>query len=177
VLELVRTMHGFLLFSHGSLLCGAGQALCNHAAGLRERLTPSPVEIGYLNYSEPSMAEGIDRLVASGCSTIVIVPYFLVPGYFVSRALPQHLGPIKLKHPGLAFVIADALGEHELLADALLDSAARATPAVSEWRDLYSDAAAHCRNRPDCPINGSPRCPASPGRKELENDGDNVSSR
>src|SRR5207253_2121682 len=40
-------MDALILFSHGSVLCGAGQALDEHAARLRERGDFGIVEIGY----------------------------------------------------------------------------------------------------------------------------------
>jgi sirohydrochlorin cobaltochelatase len=152
-------MRGYLLFSHGSLLCGAGQALSEHAARLRERFSGEPVEIGYLNYSEPSIMIGVERLVAAGATDIVVVPYFLVPGYFVTRGLPDALEPIKARFPAIDFIVADTLGSDEKLADALIESAQCAGSDPEQWRDVYDEAAANCRDRADCPIYGTPNCP------------------
>jgi hypothetical protein len=55
--------HALILFSNGSLLCGAGEALEAHAARLRERGDYDLVAVGYLNYSEPLFAETAGRQV------------------------------------------------------------------------------------------------------------------
>ena len=159
-------MQGFLLFSHGSLLCGAGQALGEHATRMRARLGGAPVEIGYLNYSDPSCELGVERLVEAGATQIIIVPYFLVSGYFVTHSLPATLSPIRERFPEVEFTVADALGADEHLADALIESAQGASADAEEWRDVYYDAAAFCRSRTDCPIYGTDRCPATAVRAE-----------
>src|SRR5687768_11321086 len=81
------TVDGLILFSHGSVLCGAGNALEAHVARLREGREWAAVEIGYLNYSRPTFQEAVQRLAAAGIRRISIVPYFLVPGYFVTTSL------------------------------------------------------------------------------------------
>jgi sirohydrochlorin cobaltochelatase len=154
-------MNGLLLFSHGSLLCGAGQALDEHAERLRGGGEFALVEVGYLNYSEPEFDEGVAKLIDAGATHITIVPYFLVPGYFVTVSLPQKLDGIKRAYPNVQFIIADPLGSDELLADALIESAAEAKAPGENWRDAYAAAAAECRAREDCPIFGTSYCPAT----------------
>ena len=153
-------MVGYVLFSHGSLLCGAGAALDRHADRLRHRLG-LPVEIGYLNYSEPTFESGVAALASTGVRRVIVVPYFLAPGYFVGHSLPEKLSEARAAHPDLEFTVAEVLGADELLADAVLESARNAGPDPAVWRDVYADAALRCRDRPDCPLYGGPHCPAS----------------
>ncbi len=154
-------MDALILFSHGSLLCGAGEALEAHANRLRARGDYALVEIGYLNYSEPSFAEAVDRAVARGATRAVVAPYFLIPGYFVSTSLPKEIEKARQSHPKLAFTVGAALGHDDALADALLEAAQTARPA-SEWRDPLIRAAASCRPSPGCPLYGTPACPKVP---------------
>ncbi len=154
-------MEGILLFSHGSLLCGAGHALDDHAARLRDLHGFSLVEVGYLNYSDPTFESGIESLVDAGADRIKIVPYFLVPGYFVTKSLPEMLDGIKERFPNVEFVVADAIGADDIIADALIDAASEATPIQTGWREAYNAAAADCRNREDCPLYGTSYCPAT----------------
>jgi sirohydrochlorin cobaltochelatase len=156
-------MDGYLLFSHGSLLCGAGCALEAHAGRLRARLAGAPVEIGYLNYSDPPFETAVDRLIEVGATRIAIVPYFLVPGFFVSTSLPERLDPVRQRYPSIEFAVADVLGADPVLADALIESALGAGSDRVKWRDVYADAAANCRVRRDCPIHGTARCPLTSG--------------
>jgi sirohydrochlorin cobaltochelatase len=159
-------MNALILFSHGSLLCGAGEALDAHAARLRDRGDYDMVEVGYLNYSEPLFAETVRKVVAAGATRIIVVPYFLVSGYFVSKSLPETLEPVQAEHPDVTFVVAEALGYDESLADALLESALTAKTA-EHWQEPLTRAARSCRPHPDCPLYGTAACPKVPVLPEV----------
>jgi len=153
-------MTAMLLFSHGSLLCGSGEALEAHACRLRERGIAERVEIGYLNYSEPVFGETVDQLVADGVDTVVVVPYFLAPGYFVTHSLPEALEPVRVRHPGVDFRIAPVLGEDPRWDDIVVETA-RTARTHEHWDEPLGRAGSHCRNRSDCPLYGSGACPAT----------------
>jgi sirohydrochlorin ferrochelatase len=154
-----------ILFSHGSLLCGAGEALEAHAARLRQTGRFERVEIGYLNYSEPSLATTVETLATEKTITdIQILPYFLAPGYFVKRALPAALEPIKERFPALSFTVSPAIGFDTRLADALLDAAEGARESDA-WREPLARASASCRGVETCPLFATPACPKGAGAR------------
>ena len=109
-------MKAVILFSHGSTLCGAGAALNRHAERLRGEFPL--VEVGYLNYSSPTFEESVRRVVDAGATEIVVVPFFLVPGYFVTKSLPDQVTSVNKLFPGVNFTIVPPLGADPLLADA-----------------------------------------------------------
>ena len=154
-------MDALILFSHGSLLCGAGEALDAHAERLRQPGGWPRVSVGYMNYSEPTFADAVADCAAQGATRIVVLPFFLVPGYFVTQTLPKQLAAVQADYPKLAFVVADALGYDTGLADALLASA-QAPLGPDEWRDDLTAAARNCRARSDCPLYATPNCPRVP---------------
>ena len=154
-------MNALILFSHGSLLCGAGEALDAHAARLRQTGEWDLVAVGYLNYSAPTFAEAVAECAARGATRILVLPFFLVPGYFVTKSLPECLEEAQAAHPGLAFTVAEAIGFDTGLADALIASA-QAPLGPGEWRDDLAAAARGCRARPDCPLYATPNCPRVP---------------
>jgi len=154
-------MKALVLFSHGSLLCGAGEALDAHAARLRARGEYALVEVGYMNYSEPTFAQAVAKCRAAGATDIVVLPFFLVPGYFVTTTLPQQIAQAQQEFPDVSFTVASALGTDERLAEALLDSAHSPLPP-GEWRGDLASAARGCRARPDCPLYATPGCPRVP---------------
>jgi len=165
-------MNALLLFSHGSLLCGAGEALDAHADRLRRTGTWDMVAVGYLNYSAPTFAETVAECAARGATQILVLPFFLVPGYFVTKSLPECLATARVAHPGLEFTVADAIGFDTGLADALVASA-QAPLGPDEWRDDLTAAARGCRARPDCPLYATPNClrvpaPDTPARPFVE---------
>lgn len=151
-------MDALILFSHGSLLCGSGQALVKHADELRFTGNWSLVEIGYLNYSEPAFQDTVDLCARAGATHCVVAPYFLIPGYFVSKSLPDAIQTAQLRHPRMQFTVAEAIGFDEELADTILDCAAH--PLASEhWRDDLFAATSYCRANPECPLFGTYQCP------------------
>jgi sirohydrochlorin cobaltochelatase len=150
-----------VLFSHGSLLCGSGEALEAHAARLRERGDFDLVSLGYLNYSEPKFAEAVELAASAGITEIVVVPYFLVPGFFITKSLPEAVAQAQAQFPRLSFTVAPPLGDDASLVDALLDAAQNAR-GREHWRDPLTRAALACRPSPDCPLYGTPACPKVP---------------
>src|SRR5689334_10692043 len=116
-------MDAVILFSHGSLLCGAGESLKAHAARLQARGVAPLVEVGYLNYSEPLFAEAVTKCVTAGAKRILVAPYFLAPGYFVKVDLPKVVETARAAYPDVRFVVADAIGYDARLAEALIASA------------------------------------------------------
>ncbi|MGI4788592.1 MAG: sirohydrochlorin chelatase [Janthinobacterium lividum] len=154
-------MDALILFSHGSLLCGAGEALDVHAGRLRQTGDWPLVSVGYMNYSEPTFAEAVADVTAQGATRIVVLPFFLVPGYFVTKTLPQQLAAVKADYPDLEFVVAEAIGYDTGLADALIASAQEPL-GPGQWRDDLTAAARGCRARSDCPLYATPNCPRVP---------------
>ena len=154
-------MDALILFSHGSLMCGAGEALTVHADRLRGRGDFAPVEIGYLNYSEPSFADAVETCVAAGATRIVVAPYFLISGFFITKSLPEKIAEAAAKYPQITFTVGEAFNYDESLADAVWESALSARSQES-WRDPVKQAAAACRPFPECPLYGTPACPKVP---------------
>jgi len=154
-------MNALILFSHGSLLCGAGEALDAHAARLRAGGGWDTVSVGYLNYSEPTFAQSVAECAASGATDVLVLPFFLVPGFFVTKSLPEQLATARAAHPEMTFTVAEAIGFDPGLADALIASAQSPLP-TADWRDDLAAAARGCRARPDCPLYATPNCPRVP---------------
>ncbi len=158
-------MNGIILFAHGSLLCGAGQALLEHTERLRNRGLALVVEVGYLNYSEPPFLEAVKRCVGQGVTEIIVTPYFLVPGKFVRVDLPQAVAEAQERFPQIAFRVAEAIGYEERLAEALIQSAKQGKPP-EEWGSDVEQATAFCRPSEVCPLYQTPLCPKAPGERD-----------
>ena len=158
-----------ILFSHGSLLCGAGETLKRVAHFMRERGDAPIVEAGYLNYSEPPFAEAVERCVAQGAKRIIVAPYFLVAGKFVQVDLKPKIEAAREKFPEVQFHLAGAMTVHLQLAEAIIDCAARAAKP-SHWRDIWNTAPQFCRSNPECPLYGTPKCPATNEQRAVVSD-------
>ncbi|HVF10174.1 MAG TPA: CbiX/SirB N-terminal domain-containing protein, partial [Abditibacteriaceae bacterium] len=149
-----------ILFSHGSLLCGAGENLGGLAQRMRERGDAPLVEVGYLNYSEPPFEEAFANCVAQDATRIIVAPYFLVAGYFVTKTLAPKIAAMQAQYPDVEVRLAEAMRFHPSLAEAVLACAARAA-APETWRGLLSTAPLFCRADSQCPLYGSEQCPAT----------------
>lgn len=159
--SILADVNAVVLFSHGSLLCGSGEAVDRHARRLADKGVADRVAVGYLNYSEPLFADTVDALVAEGVDRIVVLPYFLAPGYFVTHALPGALAPVAERYPHVRFTVADVLGDDPSWRDIVLEAAAEAR-GPEAWHAPLDRAGAACRDRADCPLHGTEHCPATP---------------
>lgn len=156
----LRESTALVLFSHGSLLCGAGRTLAEHADRLRGRKEFSRVAVGYLNYSAPAFEEAVEDCVATGATRIVVAPYFLVPGKFVMEDIPRRVALAARHFPTIKFFTAAPMGYDSLLADAIMEMAAQAHPP-EHWSDDMLAAPLHCEARKDCPLYATPLCPST----------------
>ncbi len=154
-------MEATVLFSHGSLLCGAGEALRAHAERLRVQGLSPLVAVGYLNYSDPPFIDAVAECVAAGATRILVTPYFLIPGYFVKVDLPKAVAEAQARFPQVAFVVAQPIGFDERLADALIESA-KAAVGPEGWREDLKRASQFCRPSVQCPLYGTIHCPKQP---------------
>ena len=117
------------------------------------------VRVGFLNFSDPRFGEAFDECVSLGATRILVVPYFLVAGYFVKVELPKVLSPARERHPQIEVLVAEAMRDHRVLEDALIACAQRAQPPA-QWRRLLDSAPQWCRAEAACPLFSTPRCPA-----------------
>ncbi len=155
-------MNAIILFSHGSVLCGAGETLRRVAAHMKARGDAPIVESGYLNYSEPLFAEAVESCVAQGATRIVVAPYFLIAGKFVQVDLKPKIEVAREKYPHVEFHLADAMKSHPTLADAIIECSRRVAPPA-RWRDIINTAPQFCRDNAECPLHGTEKCPATNG--------------
>lgn len=154
-----RERPALILFSHGSLLCGAGRTLADHAELLRATGEWLLVEPGYINYTAPCFEEAVRRCATAGAKEIVVVPYLLLSGRFVTEELPQRLEGARGAYPGVRFALAEPIGYDPEMADSVIEMAASARPPLLCREDLAS-APAFCEARQTCPLHGSKMCPA-----------------
>lgn len=137
-----------------------------HAARLRDQTDWDYVGFGYLNYSEPPFVQAVGDAVRAGAERITVLPYFLAPGYFVSKSLPDAVRTAQTDFPNVEFVVAPPLGQSDLLVDALLLSAQTAR-MPDRWQEGLARATQSCRPSPQCPLYETPLCPKMPGSKPV----------
>ena len=103
------------------------------AARIRERGIAPITTAGFLNYSRPSFADAIARCVAKGATTIIVVPYFLVSGYFVTVTLAQMVEQARQQYSTVTFLQTSAFNDHPAMARVIRKRAAEVSPSL--WRE------------------------------------------
>ncbi len=106
------TQHAAIIVGHGSLLGGAGAGMMRIVAQLRQREIAPIIEGGFLNYSIPTVSEAVDCCLRQAATSIIIQPFFLIAGAYVSNDLDSMVKQIASRHPQIRFTIADVLGAH-----------------------------------------------------------------
>jgi sirohydrochlorin ferrochelatase len=110
-----------VLIDHGSRAPEANAVVERVAELLRERLPGTPVGVAHLELAEPAFAEVVARLVRAGARDVVVLPFFLAPGRHSTRDLPGLAAAAEARHDGVSVRVAEPLGAHPAVVDALLD--------------------------------------------------------
>jgi len=123
-------MTGFIVFAHGSRIESANQAVRDIAARMAATNT-GMVEAAFLELGEPDLSGAAARLVASGASRIIVIPYFLTLGTHMQRDLPRLAHEASSQNSGVEIQVTSPLDGHPALLEALLD---RASEAMAQQR-------------------------------------------
>ncbi len=78
------------------------------------------IECAFLELAEPSIPDGIERLIGCGARQIIVLPYFLAAGRHVSEDIPKLVAAKQAEHAGVAIEIAPYLGTAEAMPELLL---------------------------------------------------------
>jgi sirohydrochlorin ferrochelatase len=124
-----RGCRAILLVDHGSRRAQANGLLDEVAAIVRQRLgAASIVEAAHMEIAEPTIAQGFSRCVEQGATTVVVHPFMLAPGRHVIEDLPRLITDAAEAHEGVAFAMADPLGSHAGVIDAVIERCEAAFP-------------------------------------------------
>jgi len=120
---------GLVLFAHGSSVPSANAAV-EAVAAATAQAGGLPVQVGFLEPVRPSLDEAVEKLVATGVSRVLVVPYFLTLGLHLQRDLPVIVERVAGRHPAVEIRVTPPLDGHAALTQILLD---RAHDALSDW--------------------------------------------
>ncbi len=114
---------GILLFAHGARDPAWARPFQAVATRLAQQQPGTPVKLAFLEFMSPDIAQAGAELAAQGCSHVTVVPLFLGAGGHVRKDLPALLQTLGTQYPGVNWTLSPAVGETELLINALADSA------------------------------------------------------
>lgn len=89
------TTETLLLVGHGSKLPYSKQLLTDIAEKVKARNEYDAVEIGLMEFNEPSIPDALKKIIESGSKKIIVVPVFLAPGTHTEKDIPRILGLLK----------------------------------------------------------------------------------
>ncbi|HHY50659.1 MAG TPA: sirohydrochlorin chelatase, partial [Alphaproteobacteria bacterium] len=101
---------GVMLCGHGSRNRRAVEEFAALAATLAGRLPGVPVAHGYLEFADPVIHHGLDRLRQSGVERILAVPGMLFAAGHAKNDIPAVLNTYAAMHPGLTITYGRELG-------------------------------------------------------------------
>lgn len=110
---------GILLFGHGARNAEYIEPFKRIRARVAAGAPEIPVEIGFLELTQPPLETSIASLVACGVTHIRVVPIFFAPGRHVLKDLPELIGHAIDRHPGVEFEVAACVGEVDGVVDAM----------------------------------------------------------
>lgn len=106
---------GVILVDHGSRREESNLLLLEVVEHFAEASGLPLVEPAHMELSEPSIATAFARCVARGAKTVVVFPYFLLPGRHWHEDIPRLTAEAAASHPGVEFRVTAPFGHHPLL--------------------------------------------------------------
>ena len=112
-----------ILFAHGARDPEWANPLRRVQAAIRQQADNIPVELAFLEFMAPTLAECAATLVAAGATNILVVPMFIAQGGHLKRDVPEMLALLRSTHPEVRFSLAGAIGENEIVVQAMAEAA------------------------------------------------------
>lgn len=108
---------GIILVDHGSRRAESNDLLLEVVENFAAASGYSIVEPAHMELSEPSIATAFRRCVERGATTVVVFPYFLLPGRHWDEDIPRLAAAAAEKHPGVRYLVTAPFGLHPLMAE------------------------------------------------------------
>ena len=110
---------GVILVDHGSRREESNQLLLEVVEHFAKASGLVIVEPAHMELAEPSIATAFARCVQCGAKTVVVFPYFLLPGRHWHEDIPRLAAEAAASHPGVQFRVTAPFGHHPLLFDVI----------------------------------------------------------
>lgn len=118
-----RDSAAVVLFGHGARDPEWAGPMHRIRAHMLARPGAPRVELAFLEFMQPRLAEAIGALAAEGVGRIAVVPIFLAQNGHLKRDLPALLDEARRAHPACEISLAVAAGEAEPVIAAMADYA------------------------------------------------------
>ena len=127
-----------LLVGHGSKDMDGNVDFLRMAERAKARFPGRRIEACFIEYCDPEVPEGLDRLVAAGADDIIVIPFILFAAGHVKADIPGSLDAARLRHPSVAFRYGAPVGVQSRLLP-VLEAKARAVERARGWPEDRSE--------------------------------------
>jgi sirohydrochlorin ferrochelatase len=116
-------MKGLIVLAHGSRASASNDEVSALTVKLSSAgLDYSGVWPSFLELADPTFAAAVDEAVASGCTALTVLPYFLNRGRHVTRDVPALIEAAQGNHPGVPIAVLTHIGGSGEFFEAVLKS-------------------------------------------------------
>jgi sirohydrochlorin cobaltochelatase len=112
-----------ILFAHGARDPEWANPMRRVQAVVRQRMTDVPVELAFLEFMAPTLPDCAAGLIAQGADKIVVMPMFIARGGHLKKETPEMIEALRAQYPQVEFSLGNAIGEHELVVQAMATAA------------------------------------------------------
>jgi len=131
---------GIMVCGHGSRNQNAAKEFSTVAKGLRDKFPQLPVEYGYLEFCNPVIHSGLDKLREMGIQKVLAVPGMLFAAGHAKNDIPSVLNNYQAMHPEMEIVYGRELGVDVRMIEA---AGARISEAVEKANKENGEVALH----------------------------------
>lgn len=112
-----------ILFAHGARDPEWANPMRRVQAAVRQRVADMPVELAFLEFMAPTLTDSAKALVEGGAQKVVVMPMFIARGGHLKNEAPLMIESLRSTYPGVEFLLGGAIGENEIVVQAMADAA------------------------------------------------------
>ncbi len=102
-----------ILFAHGARDPEWATPIHAVCAKLKVEAPDVLVEVAFLEFMSPSLAEAVGHLVAQLVTSVVVVPMFIAQGGHLKHDLPKEIEALRAAYPSVLITQAETVGLNE----------------------------------------------------------------
>jgi sirohydrochlorin ferrochelatase len=110
---------GVVVVDHGSRRAESNDLLLDVVQSFVDATGMPIVEPAHMELAEPSIATAFARCVERGATTVIVFPYFLLPGRHWNEDIPRLAAAAAKSHPGVRYLVTAPFGLHPLMAEVM----------------------------------------------------------
>ena len=115
-----------ILFAHGARDPEWASPMRRVRGAVMQQAPSLRVELAFLEFMAPNLHDCAAALVADGAAKIVVMPMFIAQGGHLKRDVPEMIGQLRSTWPQVQFSLGDAIGENEIVVQAMATAALEA---------------------------------------------------